>query len=108
MWQCTIMVALLQPAPETYNLFDDVMLLDVGKSSCSNAHAPIWSIRYSNYGCRAGVVYQADALNDVVHAIFSHTPVLPESPAVKSNEVKSNELQARLRALRQAWHATQR
>ena len=26
------MVALLQPAPETYNLFDDIMLLDLGKS----------------------------------------------------------------------------
>lgn len=27
----TLLVALLQPAPETYNLFDDVMLLSQGQ-----------------------------------------------------------------------------
>ena len=32
--QCTIMMALLQPAPETYSLFDDVMLLASGETSC--------------------------------------------------------------------------
>ena len=31
----TMLVALLQPTPETYNLFDDVMLLSEGKS-CSD------------------------------------------------------------------------
>ena len=30
--EATMIVALLQPTPETYNLFDDIMLLSEGKS----------------------------------------------------------------------------
>ena len=33
--QATLLVALLQPTPETYNLFDDVMLLSEGQRLCS-------------------------------------------------------------------------
>ena len=31
--QATMLIALLQPTPETYNLFDDVMLMSEGKLS---------------------------------------------------------------------------
>ena len=36
--QATVLLALLQPAPETYELFDDVLLLSEG-GAFSPAHA---------------------------------------------------------------------
>lgn len=31
----TVLMSLLQPAPEVYNLFDDIMLLSEGMSACA-------------------------------------------------------------------------
>ena len=33
--QCTVVISLLQPPPETYDLFDDIMLLAEGERGCS-------------------------------------------------------------------------
>ena len=38
MAQGTVLMALLQPAPEVYDLFDDIMLLCEGRPSVSRAH----------------------------------------------------------------------
>ncbi len=32
--EATLLIALLQPTPETYHLFDDIMLLSEGLSTC--------------------------------------------------------------------------
>lgn len=32
----TVLMSLLQPAPEVYNLFDDIMLLSEGMNSCAS------------------------------------------------------------------------
>ena len=43
--QATVLLALLQPAPETYELFDDVLLLSEGGASfCAYASTPVMTL----------------------------------------------------------------
>ena len=42
--QATVLLALLQPAPETYELFDDILLLSEGASSCVSSASYIASL----------------------------------------------------------------
>jgi ABC-type multidrug transport system ATPase subunit len=51
MQDATVLMALLQPAPETFNLFDDVMLLSEGGAAFSAAlrmHACGQALAYRN------------------------------------------------------------
>ena len=48
--QATMLIALLQPTPETYHLFDDIMLLSEGEHSltkCFPAHGELGTCRTS-------------------------------------------------------------
>lgn len=47
----TLLVALLQPAPETYNLFDDVMLLSQGQIVFHGPREEVYCIRLSVCAC---------------------------------------------------------
>ena len=40
----TVFISLLQPAPEVYNLFDDVMLLSEGMSLCCYLKASLFHV----------------------------------------------------------------
>ena len=68
----TALISLLQPAPETYNLFDDIILLSDGKivyqGPCENV---LEFFGYMGFKCpeRKGV---ADFLQEVILILESH------------------------------------
>ena len=43
--QATVLLALLQPAPETYELFDDILLLSEGVTAACPALPPLLPLR---------------------------------------------------------------
>ncbi|KAE9459161.1 hypothetical protein C3L33_08934, partial [Rhododendron williamsianum] len=70
----TCVISLLQPAPETYDLFDDIILLSAVKL-CTKAHVRMCSsslTTWARFRCpeRKGV---ADFLQEVISSVFSKT-----------------------------------
>ena len=41
--EATVLMSLLQPPPETFDLFDDVMLLADGATGCLLTHLPLYT-----------------------------------------------------------------
>ena len=73
--RCTILVSLLQPAPETFALFDDILLLSEGAARCREEMSCSWAACTAQPACHAC----GDAL---MHGIAACQPVWPSQPAM--------------------------
>lgn len=72
----TAVISLLQPAPETYDLFDDIILLSDGKIVYQGPRENVLEFfEYMGFKCpeRKGV---ADFLQEVIHIFYSQYPSL--------------------------------
>lgn len=74
----TAVISLLQPAPETYDLFDDIILLSDGQIVYQGPREYVLEFfEYMGFKCpeRKGV---ADFLQEVIHILSRNIPLVPQ------------------------------